>query len=72
MYVAIASGGEFSGDAARQPDFLTPYLKHVLGTIGLQTVTFFSVEGTARGEDALQAARRRAEADIAAHPSLAG
>lgn len=72
VYVAISSGGEFSGDAARQPDFLTPYLKHVLGTIGLRTVTFFSVEGTARGEAALQAARRRAEADIAAHPSLAG
>ncbi|MFY0479808.1 FMN-dependent NADH-azoreductase [Achromobacter marplatensis] len=72
VYVAISSGGEFSGDAARQPDFLTPYLKHVLGTIGLRSVTFFSVEGTARGPDALLAARRRAEADIAAHPALAG
>ena len=72
VYVAISSGGEFSNGAARQPDFLTPYLKHVLGTIGLQTVTFFSVEGTARGEAALQAARHRAEAAIAAHPSLAG
>lgn len=72
VYVAISSGGEFSGGAARQPDFLTPYLKHVLGTIGLRTVTFFSVEGTARGPDALQAARRRADADIAAHPALAG
>lgn len=72
VYVAISSGGEFSGGAARQPDFLTPYLKHVLGTIGLHSVSFFSVEGTARGEAALQAARARAEAAIAAHPSLAG
>ncbi|MGE8642331.1 MAG: FMN-dependent NADH-azoreductase, partial [Achromobacter sp.] len=71
VYVAISSGGEFSGGAARQPDFLTPYLKHVLGTIGLQSVSFFSVEGTARGEAALQAARARAEAAIDAHPSLA-
>ncbi|KAG1287002.1 hypothetical protein G6F64_014156 [Rhizopus arrhizus] len=72
VYVAISSGGEFSGGAARQPDFLTPYLKHVLGTIGLHSVSFFSVEGTARGEAALQTARARAEAAIAAHPSLAG
>lgn len=71
VYVAISSGGEFSGEAARQPDFLTPYLKHVLGTIGLKTVTFFSVEGTARGEAALETARARAEAEIAAHPSFA-
>ncbi|MFD4836630.1 FMN-dependent NADH-azoreductase [Achromobacter sp. NPDC058515] len=67
VYVAISSGGEFSGDAARQPDFLTPYLKHVLGTIGLHDVTFFTVEGTARGDEALRAARARAEARIAAH-----
>lgn len=68
VYVAVSSGGEFLGDAARQPDFLTPYLKHVLGTIGLHNVTFFSVQGTARGDAALQAARAVAEADIAAHP----
>lgn len=68
VYVAVSSGGEFSGDAARQPDFLTPYLKHVLGTIGLYNVTFFSVQGTARGDAALQAARALAEAEIAAHP----
>ncbi|WP_438858021.1 FMN-dependent NADH-azoreductase [Achromobacter spanius] len=68
VYVAVSSGGEFSGDAARQPDFLTPYLKHVLGTIGLSNVTFFSVQGTARGDAALQAARALADAEIAAHP----
>jgi len=70
VYVAISSGGEFSGDAARQPDFLTPYLKHVLGTIGLKTVTFFSVQGTARGKEALHTARAAADAEIAAHPAL--
>lgn len=70
VYVAISSGGEFSGDAARQPDFLTPYLKHVLGTIGLKNVSFFSVEGTARGEAALHSARHTADAAIAAHPII--
>lgn len=71
VYVAVSSGGEYSGDAARQPDFLTPYLKHVLGTIGLHNVSFFSVQGTARGDAALQAARALAEAEIAAHPLAA-
>lgn len=61
VYVAISSGGAFSGHDARQPDFLTPYLRHVLGTIGLTQVTFISVEGTARGPEWLEAARQQAE-----------
>lgn len=61
VYVAIASGGTFSGSEARQPDFLTPYLRHVLATIGLKQVTFVAVEGTARGPAFLQAAREQAE-----------
>ncbi len=64
VYVAISSGGAFSGEDARQPDFLTPYLRHVLATIGLKQVTFVSVEGTARGPEFLQAARERAELAI--------
>ena len=67
VYVAISSGGDFSGGAHAQPDFLTPYLRHVLGTIGLTDVTFFSVQGTARSAEALAAARARAEAEIAGH-----
>ena len=42
VFVAVSSGGRFSGERARQPDFLTPYLKAVLGTIGLHDLTFFS------------------------------
>ncbi len=61
VYVAISSGGAFSGPEARQPDFLTPYLRHVLGTIGLTQVTFISVEGTARGPELLEEARQQAE-----------
>lgn len=64
VFVAIASGGAFSGEDARQPDFLTPYLRHVLATIGLKQVTFVAVEGTARGPDLLAAARERAEAAL--------
>lgn len=61
VFVAISSGGTFSGEEARQPDFLTPYLRHVLATIGLKQVTFVSVEGTARGPAYLAAARKQAE-----------
>ena len=43
VFVAVSSGGRYSGERARQPDFLTPYLKAILGTIGLHDLTFFSV-----------------------------
>ena len=65
VFVAISSGGAFSGEEARQPDFLTPYLRHVLATIGLKQVTFVSVEGTARGPELLALARARAEGVLA-------
>ncbi len=61
VFVAVASGGRFSGERARQPDFLTPYLKAILATIGLHNLTFFSVEGTAFGPDAVAAARARTD-----------
>ncbi|ALM84480.1 NAD(P)H dehydrogenase [Bordetella sp. N] len=66
VYIAISSGGQFSGDLARQPDFLTPYLRAVLETIGLKSVSFYSVEGTVRGAQALAEAHERANAAISA------
>src|SRR3954469_21347850 len=61
IFVAVSSGGRFSSERTHQPDFLTPYLKAVLGTIGLHDLTFFSVEGSALGPDALAEARIRAD-----------
>lgn len=61
VFVAIASGGRFSGERARQPDFLTPYLTAVLGVIGLHDLAFFSVQGTGSGPAAIAEARARAE-----------
>jgi FMN-dependent NADH-azoreductase len=57
VFVAVSSGGRYSGERARQPDFLTPYLTAIFGTIGLHDLTFFSVEGTALGPEAIVAAR---------------
>jgi FMN-dependent NADH-azoreductase len=67
VFVAFSSGGLLTGEHARQPDFLTPYLKAVLAIIGLQDLTFFSVEGAAFGHDYLEESRRTAAAAVQAH-----
>lgn len=64
VFIGVSSGGRFSGEHARQPDFLTPYLKLILGTIGLHDLTFFSVEGTGAGPDAVAAARALADRTV--------
>jgi FMN-dependent NADH-azoreductase len=46
VFIGIASGGVFTGDRANQPDFLTPYLSVVLGSIGLKALQFLSVQVT--------------------------
>ncbi|WP_457298534.1 FMN-dependent NADH-azoreductase [Phyllobacterium sp. P5_D12] len=61
VFVAIASGGRFSGERARQPDFLTPYLKAILGMVGLHDLTFFSVQGTGSGPDAVAETRTKTD-----------
>lgn len=53
VYIAIASGGIFLGEHARQHDFLTPYLTAALGTIGLSNVNFICLQGTVRDEAAV-------------------
>jgi FMN-dependent NADH-azoreductase len=67
VLIAVSSGGRFSGARARQPDFLTPYLRTILGTIGLHDLTFFSVEGTGLGQAELAESRARAEQALQAY-----
>jgi FMN-dependent NADH-azoreductase len=67
VFVAVSSGGRFSGERARQPDFLTPYLRAILGTIGLHDLTFFTVEGSALGPDAVAEARTRTDQALQAY-----
>jgi FMN-dependent NADH-azoreductase len=67
VFVAVSSGGRFSGERARQPDFLTPYLKAILGVIGLHDLTFFSVQGTGSGPDAVAEARAKAYQALQEH-----
>ncbi|KQY22496.1 FMN-dependent NADH-azoreductase [Rhizobium sp. Root482] len=64
VFLAIASGGRYSGERANQPDFLTPYLRAILGMIGLKDLTFFSVQGTGSSPDALVETRTRTEEEL--------
>ncbi|MDQ8727581.1 NAD(P)H-dependent oxidoreductase [Bradyrhizobium sp. LHD-71] len=65
VFVGIASGGVFSGEKANQPDFLTPYLSVVLGSIGLTTLQFALLQATAFLEgDHARLAREKALAAI--------
>jgi FMN-dependent NADH-azoreductase len=61
IFVAVSSGGRYSGERARQPDFLTPYLRAILGIIGLHDLTFFSVEGSSLGPDVVAQATTKAD-----------
>jgi FMN-dependent NADH-azoreductase len=67
VFVAVSSGGRYSGEQVRQPDYLTPYLRAVFGSIGLHDLTFFSVEGTGTGAVAAAQAWTRAEQAVQAH-----
>lgn len=60
VYIAVASGGRYFGERARQPDFLTPYLQAVFETIGLRSLHFFALESLVMGDDAVDAAWRHA------------
>ena len=68
-YVVIASGGYFTGPSPggtpAQPDHLTPYLRDILATIGITDLTFVTLEGLTRGEEALATALANARARIA-------
>jgi FMN-dependent NADH-azoreductase len=61
VFVAVSSGGRYSGERARQPDFLTPYLRAILGIIGLHDLVFFSVEGSSLGPDVVAVAGTKAD-----------
>jgi FMN-dependent NADH-azoreductase len=51
--VVVSAHGGYCGDPPGQPDFLTPYLRAIFTTIGIESVAFLPLEGVARGPDAL-------------------
>lgn len=54
VYVLISSGGTFSGNNAYQPDFFTPYMKEILSTIGIKSVSFFAIESTVSPHEVIE------------------
>jgi FMN-dependent NADH-azoreductase len=59
-WLVVASGGWFTGPspsgAPAQPDFLTPYVRAVLNTIGIFDLHVLTLEGVTRGADIAEAA----------------
>lgn len=67
-FVLVASGGYIIGARARQPDFLTPYLTAILGTIGIHDVNFVHIDGMTRDLDQrIARARDAMRAHMARH-----
>ena len=63
VFVALARGGLYKGTPA---DSQTPFLRQVLGFLGMSDVRFIHAEGLAMGEEAAAKAFADAEAEIAA------
>ena len=63
VYVALARGGSYRGTAA---DSQVPYLKTVLGFLGMTDVHFIYAEGLNMGAEAAERGFAQAEADLAA------
>lgn len=52
-FVLVSSGGFHAGERAKQADFLTPYLKYALASIGINDVHFFPLQGLVFGPEAV-------------------
>jgi FMN-dependent NADH-azoreductase len=65
VVVIESRGGLYSEGPAKVTDFQEPYLRHLLGFIGLTDVTFVRAEKTGFGPDARNAAIEAAEAALA-------
>jgi FMN-dependent NADH-azoreductase len=67
-YLVVASGGWFTGPSPigtpAQPDFLTGYVRVVLETIGIRSLSVITLEGATRGADIAAKAMENAQAEI--------
>jgi len=60
-FVLVSSG---SSRKNREPDFLTPYLLAILGTVGIRTVEFAYLGAMVRGEAAVQRSLEQAQQQL--------
>jgi FMN-dependent NADH-azoreductase len=66
-FVLVGSGGFHSGDRARQPDFLTPYLRYALESIGIRSVHFILMQGLVTGDASVAEALADARSALSRH-----
>ncbi|AMO93902.1 NADPH-dependent FMN reductase family protein [Collimonas fungivorans] len=59
-FVLVSSGGFHVGERAKQADFLTPYLRYALASIGISDVHFFPLQGLVFGPEAVAQAVQEA------------
>lgn len=52
-FILVSSGGFHVGERAKQADFLTPYLRYALASIGIIDVHFFPLQGLVFGAQAV-------------------
>lgn len=64
VYIVLASGGVYSEGNAVQFDHAVPYLRSVLGFLGMTDVEVIRIEGVAMGPDAVAAALAKATAKV--------
>lgn len=64
VHVVTASGGLYGEGSGTAVDFLSPYLRTVLGKIGLKDVRILWVEGLAAGPEAAANGLARAEREL--------
>lgn len=62
--ILAATGGVYSSGPAQAADFLVPYVRHLLGFIGITDVTVVRAEGLALGPDAARDGTERALAEV--------
>ena len=66
-FVLVGSGGFHTGERARQPDFLTPYLRYALESIGIRSVNFVLLQGLVGGDATVSKALLEARNTLSAH-----
>lgn len=64
-----AHGGQYRNTQAQPIDFVTPYLKHMLGFMGMTDVETIHVEGTIFGEEVAEKAVAHGKARASEHVS---
>ncbi|HTH45459.1 MAG TPA: NAD(P)H-dependent oxidoreductase [Oxalicibacterium sp.] len=64
-FVLVSSGAFHAGERAKQLDFLTPYLRYALASIGIRDVHFFPLQGLAFGAEAVTQAVEQARRQLA-------